>query len=574
MVEGFCCQKAKCWLLFVSAVVLFCGGCVGAAGSGNKSSGSSNAPAVTITSPASGAAVSGTITVTTSVSANTISVQLKADGANVGAAVASAPFPLSLDTTTLANGNHSLTAVASDSAGQTTTSAAVSIKVSNTSGTPPSVSITSPSSGATVSGTIAVTTNVSANTISVQLKADGANVGAAVTSAPFSLSLNTTTLANGSHTLTAVASDAAGQTAASAAVSILVSNGGLTPSGPITISGQTGTVIKNLHVSNPNGDCVTITNSSSITLEQSEIGPCSGNGVVINGGDTISVLDNYIHPEGALAGCCDVTDGIFASGSSNLTIQGNVIAYGEANIEANIQTNLKVVGNFLLNPRGGANSRGQNVQVWNNSTTVLVQNNYGLSSTDTTVYAFAELQEDSINFGADPGGPYTNGVVAQNNYVTGGHSNSGCGIIADTGANSVQFLTNVIIDSGQCGIGIADGTNQVVDSNKILNTTPVIGGGNTAVYVWKVTSSDPPCGPVQISNNIASAVDTNGNPNSFFSGGGCGTVTLTNNTFDAAAAQMLSPAAQKLPPPAIPPLPAVCVMASPFSNNTAFPPCG
>ena len=574
MVEGCCCQKAKCWLLFVSAVVLFCGGCVGAAGSGNKSSGSSNAPAVTITSPASGAAVSGTITVTTSVSANTISVQLKADGTNVGAAVASAPFPLSLDTTTLANGNHSLTAVASDSAGQTTTSAAVSIKVSNTSGTPPSVSITSPSSGATVSGTIAVTTNVSANTISVQLKADGANVGAAVTSAPFPLSLDTTTLANGSHTLTAVASDAAGQTAASAAVSILVSNGGLTPSGPITISGQTGTVIKNLHVSNPNGDCVTITNSSSITLEQSEIGPCSGNGVVINGGDTISVLDNYIHPEGALAGCCDVTDGIFASGSSNLTIQGNVIAYGEANIEANIQTNLKVVGNFLLNPRGGANSRGQNVQVWNNSTTVLVQNNYGLSSTDTTVYAFAELQEDSINFGADPGGPYTNGVVAQNNYVTGGHSNSGCGIIADTGANSVQFLTNVIVDSGQCGIGIADGTNQVVDSNKILNTTPVIGGGNTAVYVWKVTSSDPPCGPVQISNNIASAVDTNGNPNSFFSGGGCGTVTLTNNTFDAAAAQMLSPAAQKLPPPAIPPLPAVCVMASPFSNNTAFPPCG
>ncbi|MGH9681049.1 MAG: alkaline phosphatase family protein, partial [Candidatus Acidiferrales bacterium] len=153
-------------------------------------------------------------------------------------------------------------------------------------------------------------------------------------------------------------------------------------------------------------------------------------------------------------------------------------------------------------------------------------------------------------------------------------SNSGCGIIADTGANSVQFLNNSILNSGQCGIGIADGTNQVVTGNKILNTTPVSGGGNTAIYVWKVTSSDPACGPVQISNNIASAIDTSGAANSYWDGGGCGTVTMSNNTFDAAAAQALSPAASKLPPPAIPPLPASCVIASPFSNNTAFPPCG
>ena len=61
------------------------------------------------------------------------------------------------------------------------------------------------------------------------------------------------------------------------------------------------------------------------------------------------------------------------------------------------------------------------------------------------------------------------------------------------------------MNTGQCGIGIADGTNHVVDSNKILNTTPVGGGGNTAIYVWKVTVFRPACGPVQVSNNIASA---------------------------------------------------------------------
>ena len=84
------------------------------------------------------------------------------------------------------------------------------------------MSITSPVSGATVSGTITITTNVSANTTSVQLSVDGSNVGAAVTSAPFSFSLNTTTLSNGVHSLIATASNASGQTTTSSAVSIKV----------------------------------------------------------------------------------------------------------------------------------------------------------------------------------------------------------------------------------------------------------------------------------------------------------------------------------------------------------------
>jgi len=50
---------------------------------------------------------------------------------------------------------------------------------------------------------------------------------------------------------------------------------------------------------------------------------------------------------------------------------------------------------------------------------VTVQNNYALSSLDTTKYLFPENQEDSINFG------FTNGIIASGNYVTGGHSNSG-----------------------------------------------------------------------------------------------------------------------------------------------------
>lgn len=94
---------------------------------------------------------------------------------------------------------------------------------------PPAVSITSPGSGATVSGT-AVTLSASASdnvgVVGVQFKVDGINVGAEDTSAPYSISWNSTTVANGSHTITAVARDAAGNSTTSAGVTVNVSNGG------------------------------------------------------------------------------------------------------------------------------------------------------------------------------------------------------------------------------------------------------------------------------------------------------------------------------------------------------------
>jgi phosphatidylinositol-3-phosphatase len=107
---------------------------------------------------------------------------------------------------------------------------------------PPTISITAPASGDNVSGSISVTTSASVNTTSVQLEVDGNNSGAAVTSAPFTVSLNTGTLSNGSHLLTAIASNAAGQTNASEAIVVTVSNSSLAiitgsfPSGQVALS--------------------------------------------------------------------------------------------------------------------------------------------------------------------------------------------------------------------------------------------------------------------------------------------------------------------------------------------------
>ena len=104
--------------------------------------------------------------------------------------------------------------------------------------TAPTVSISAPASGATVSGTITVAATASDNVAvaSVQFQVDGSNLGAAVTAAPYSRSLVTTTLANGTHNLTAVAVDTSGNKATSAAVSITVNKTSDTTPPTVSIS--------------------------------------------------------------------------------------------------------------------------------------------------------------------------------------------------------------------------------------------------------------------------------------------------------------------------------------------------
>jgi glucose/arabinose dehydrogenase/PKD repeat protein len=99
--------------------------------------------------------------------------------------------------------------------------------------TPPSVSVTAPSAGATVSGTTTVTANAADNVgvAGVQFRLDGASLGAEDTAAPYSMPWDTTGASNGTHSLTAVARDAAGNLATAAAVSVTVANGGGPPSG-------------------------------------------------------------------------------------------------------------------------------------------------------------------------------------------------------------------------------------------------------------------------------------------------------------------------------------------------------
>ncbi|PYV42490.1 MAG: hypothetical protein DMG09_02415, partial [Acidobacteria bacterium] len=178
-----------------------------------------------------------TVTVSNDTSPPTVSgVQFRLDGSDLGAEDASSPYLVSWDTSAVSNGSHTLTARARDAAGNTTTSSPVTVTIFNNGSdcTPPTVAITSAASGSTVAGTITISADASDNVgvIGVEFRIDGAS-GVEDTTAPYAVSWNTTAYSNGSHTLTAIARDAAGNTATSSPVTVTVSNDS-TPTGCAT----------------------------------------------------------------------------------------------------------------------------------------------------------------------------------------------------------------------------------------------------------------------------------------------------------------------------------------------------
>jgi RHS repeat-associated protein len=178
------------------------------------------APTVSITAPAANAifAAPASITVTAS-AADSDGTVTKVDfyqgAALIGTATAS---PYAIQWANVAAGAYTLTAIATDSANATTTSAAVVIIVN----APPTVSITAPLSGATYNAPATIILTASAadsdGTVTQVQFFDGASSVGIVTAAPYTVTL--ANVAAGAHSYTAVATDNRGATATSAAVTI------------------------------------------------------------------------------------------------------------------------------------------------------------------------------------------------------------------------------------------------------------------------------------------------------------------------------------------------------------------
>jgi hypothetical protein len=172
------------------------------------------APMVVITAPTASASVSGLTTVSVNATDNVgvSRVELLVNGALV-ALDTTTPFQFSWDSSTVAKGLVSLVAKAFDAAGNSQSSAAVTVNVGGLADTTaPVVSITNPANGVRVSGTVQIGVSASDNNgaagITQTLYIDGVRV-ASVTGASLSYSWNTRKAAAGNHVLQAVAKDQA-----------------------------------------------------------------------------------------------------------------------------------------------------------------------------------------------------------------------------------------------------------------------------------------------------------------------------------------------------------------------------
>lgn len=109
---------------------------------------------------------------------------------------------------------------------------AVEITPSSSNSVPPTVNVTNPVNNETVSGTVpvAATATGSVAIASVQFFLDGKPLGSPVTTAPYSIQWDTTTASNGTHALSAQATDTSGRVGTSASVTVTVQN----PTPPMT----------------------------------------------------------------------------------------------------------------------------------------------------------------------------------------------------------------------------------------------------------------------------------------------------------------------------------------------------
>ena len=195
-------------------------------------------PTVSLTAPGSNATVNGTVAITASANDNIGVTRVEFYGNGVLLTATNvAPYSYNWNTTSAANGGYTLTAKAYDAAGNVGQSGNVTVTVNNTVAdtTAPTVSISAPANGSTVSGTASVTASAGDNVgiTKVEFYVNGSLMGTD-TASPYSFSWNTASAANGSYTLIAKAYDAAGNVGQSANITVTVNNTTTPASGTYT----------------------------------------------------------------------------------------------------------------------------------------------------------------------------------------------------------------------------------------------------------------------------------------------------------------------------------------------------
>jgi hypothetical protein len=215
------------------------------------------------------------------------------------------------------------------------------------------VTLTEPATGATVSGktvTLTATAGTGLRVASAQFKVDGSNVGAALTASPYTTTLDSTTLSEGAHSITAAVTDSAGNTSTSTAVSIIVGNtttavSVVAPAVGATVSGKTVTLT------------ATATAGTGLTVASVQFKVDGSNvGAALTASPYTTTLDSTTLLDGAHSITAAVTDSAgntSASAAVSVTVNNTTTAVSVAPPTAvqrtlgGVNTNLEEISDWL-----------------------------------------------------------------------------------------------------------------------------------------------------------------------------------------------------------------------------------
>lgn len=274
--------------------------------------------------------------------------------------VKNAPFSCSFDTTALANGTYSFRAIATDRAGNTTTSSAVANRV--VQNTVSSVTLTAPSTYLRGTVNLAATATSTGTIASVKIQRSVAGAGSWVdictdTTSPYTCAFATAQVADGTYDLRAVVTDSEGRSTPSAVVAnrVVDNTAGKGVDIQTTNGGTAGRI--------DNGDTVVFTFSEQMDLSSIYSGwsgsATSGtmrvrDGLFYNGGDLDNDVLDLTRPSGVDLGTVELNANFVSVFSTNSTVTmtaSTVTIDGMPRTVVTIRVDSGAVGNQVTTPR-------------------------------------------------------------------------------------------------------------------------------------------------------------------------------------------------------------------------------
>lgn len=256
-------------------------------------------------------------------------------------------------------------------------------------------------------------------------------------------------------------------------------------SAPIVLNGASNMTISGLEITNPNGNCITLTNCSNIVIENCKLGPSKGEGVSVQSSSNITIKYNTME---------SIRTGVYALSSSGLKVEYNDVK--------------NVVGPM---------PRGQMVQLDK-------VNGAGISiSYNTSENISGQSAPEDVISMYQTNGTSESPIKIVGNWIRGGGpSTSGGGIMTgDGGGSYVHVEGNILVNPGQYGISIAGGHHIVVTKNKVF--AEKLPWNNIGIYTWNQSSSLP-SHTNTMSYNEVNFKNSSGTVNNWWNAGNMGDV--------------------------------------------------